>query len=283
MFLSGSITKSVLSSIVQTLHHDYGSALGFIDNIQFAANLWLTRFGFSIGLGDCKPQPGLKETVQRNVTKCFAEAQKINDTVFNPKIKHAKVSMALARAKDMGMKAAKDAFDDTNGFVSTVSSGSKGDYFNVCQITGLLGQQNVGGGRIVPELNNGTRTLPHYPIYPIEENYESSGFVRNAFIRGLKPQEFFFHSMSGREGVSDTALKTAVSGYTQRKMIKIMEDIQVNYDGTVRNSSGDIIQWEYAYDGLDRTQTIPRDGHTDFCDIERLAERLNADFDKQQI
>lgn len=280
IFLSGAITKKVLSSMVQTLYHDYGTVLSFVDQIQFISNMWLTRFGFSIGLGDCLPRDGLEETIQKNVSRCFAEAHKINETVFNPKIKHAKVSMSLARAKDMGMKAAKDAFDDTNGFVSTVTSGSKGDYFNVCQITGLLGQQNVGGGRIAPELNNGTRTLPHYPRYPLEENYEASGFVRSAFIRGLKPQEFFFHAMSGREGVSDTALKTAVSGYTQRKMIKIMEDIKVDYDGTVRNSSGDIIQWEYASDGLDRTRTIPRGGHTDFCDIDRLANALNDDFER---
>src|SRR5690606_16415609 len=170
--------------------------------------------------------------------------------------------------------------DETNGFISTVTSGSKGDYFNICQITGLLGQQNVNGGRIERVLNNGTRTLPHYPLEPSEENFESTGFVRNSFIKGLNPKEYFFHAMSGREGVSDTALKTWKSGYTQRKMVKLLEDVQVKYDGTIRNSSEDIIQWEYASDGFDRTQIINKGDNIDFCDISRIADRLNSKIQK---
>lgn len=286
----GPLTKSLLSAVITTMHKEYERrrVLQFIDELQFVVNGWLTHFGFSIGLGDCIPPPGLGERVQRSIAQCFAEAQKVSDTVGNPRICSAKIAMALAKAKDMGMRAAKDAFATSgpagaagcgsaseNGFVSTVTSGSKGDYFNVCQITGLLGQQNVGGRRIEPQLNNGTRTLPHYPLDGAFDP-EAGGFVRSSFIRGLRPQEFFFHAMSGREGVSDTALKTAVSGYTQRKMVKILEDVQVKYDGTVRNAAGDVLQWMYGGDGLDRTQTIPRGAETDFCDIARLAARLNA-------
>ncbi len=274
LFVEGVLTKSVVPLIIQTLYKDYGSAMLFIDEIQFIANRWLLHFGFSIGLGDCIPPPEVADKVQRAVAQCFAEAQKVEDTITNPKIRNAKISMALAKAKDMGMKTAKELFGETNGFVTTVTAGSKGDYFNICQITGLLGQQNVGGKRMQPVLNNGTRTLPHYPKKPEETDFSSTGFVSHSFIRGLKPQEFFFHAMSGREGVTDTALKTAVSGYTQRKMVKILEDVQVKYDGTVRNSAGEIIQWEYAADGLDRTQTMGQ--HTDFCDIAHLVDKLNA-------
>lgn len=275
IFASGVLTKSVLGNIVHTMYKDYGHVLGFIDEIQFIANGWLTHFGFSIGLGDCLPPTDLTAKIEREVARCFAEAARAVTTITNPKISNAKVNMALAKAKDVGMKAAKDSLSADNGFVSTVTSGSKGDYFNVCQITGVLGQQNVSGKRIQPVLNNGTRTLPHFPFKKQVDNFGANGFVQNSFIRGLKPHEFFFHAMSGREGVSDTALKTSVSGYTQRKMVKILEDVQIKYDGTVRNSTGDIIQWEYANDGFDRTQTLPRDGHTDFCDIGRLAARLN--------
>lgn len=281
IFIKGSLTKSLLSSIIHTMYKDYNSVLCFIDELQFIVNGWLSHFGFSIGIKDCIPPSQLEENVKKNVARCFAEATTINNTVSNKKIKDAKISFALAKAKDMGMKSAKEAFTKDNGFVSTVTSGSKGDYFNVCQITGLLGQQNVSGKRIQPVLNNGTRTLPHYPKVPLDDDFEAGGFVQNSFIRGLKPQEFFFHSMSGREGVSDTALKTSVSGYTQRKMVKILEDVQVKYDGTVRNVSGDIIQWSYANDGLDRSQTIPKGQHTDFCDISRIVDRLNAKSQKK--
>jgi DNA-directed RNA polymerase beta' subunit len=280
ILLKGSFTKSILSTIIHTLYKDYGTVLKFVDEIQFIVNGWLTHFGFSIGLKDCIPPAELGDEIKKNVARCFAEATTVNNTVSNVKIRDAKVAFALSKAKDMGMRAAKMSFTKENGFVSTVTSGSKGDYFNVCQITGLLGQQNVSCKRIQPVLNNGTRTLPHYPKKPVDDDFESGGFIQNSFIRGLKPQEFFFHSMSGREGVSDTALKTSVSGYTQRKMVKILEDVQVRYDGTVRNATGDIIQWSYANDGLDRSQTIPRGGHTDFCDISRLVHRLNAKVDK---
>ena len=124
-----------------------------------------------------------------------------------------------------------------NNFLSTVTSGSKGDFFNIAQITGLLGQQNFSGARIEPSLNNNTRTLPHYPFHKLskEVEYESRGFIKNSFIHGIDPREFWFHAITGREGVTDTAMKTAQSGYIQRRMVKIGEDIQVKNDVTVRN------------------------------------------------
>ncbi|KAG9081047.1 DNA-directed RNA polymerase II subunit rpb1 [Ceratobasidium sp. 370] len=70
-------------------------------------------------------------------------------------------------------------------------------------------------------------------------------------FRGLTPQEFFFHAIAGREGLIDTAVKTAETGYIQRRLVKAMEDIAVCYDGTVRNSLGDIVQFSYGEDGMD--------------------------------
>lgn len=273
--ITGYFTKHTLSSVIHMLYKDYGECLGFVNNIQYISNVWLLHFGFSIGIKDCIQKPELKDKIERSTIKCFTEASKIIDTVKNDRIRNAKISIALAKGKDGGMKAAKDSFTVDNGFISTVTSGSKGDYFNICQITGLLGQQNVHGQRINPALNNRTRTLPHYSKTKNDNNFESRGFVSNSFIHGLNPKEFFFHSMSGREGVSDTALKTSVSGYTQRKMIKILEDVQIKYDGTVRNSTNDIIQWEYNYDGFDRTQLINVNGNQSFCNVERIANRLN--------
>ena len=79
------------------------------------------------------------------------------------------------------------------------------------------------------------------------------GFVENSYLRGLTPQEFFFHAMGGREGLIDTAIKTASTGYIQRRLVKAMEDVTLQYDGTVRNSLGDVIQFLYGEDGLDGT------------------------------
>ena len=182
------------------------------------------------------------------------------------------------------MKIAKEALSTENNFVSTVTSGSKGDYFNIAQITGLLGQQNFTGKRIPKTLNNGKRTLPHYPMDGMtkEQEFESRGFISNSFIHGLNPREFFFHAITGREGVTDTAMKTAQSGYIQRRMVKVGEDVSVKYDGTVRNAKDSIIQFNYGNTGLDPTNTVIVEGTPQICDVSRLADRLNLEHENSK-
>ena len=109
-----------------------------------------------------------------------------------------------------------------------------------------MGQQNVEGKRIPFGFRK--RTLPHF----IKDDYgpESRGFVENSYLAGLTPSEFYFHAMGGREGLIDTAVKTAETGYIQRRLIKAMESVMVHYDGTIRNSVGQLIQLRYGEDGL---------------------------------
>lgn len=119
---------------------------------------------------------------------------------------------------------------------------SKGSDTNLTQIVGILANQNVEGRRIPDGFNR--RTLPHF--CKDDKSPEPKGFVYSSFYTGLKPHEFFFHSMGGREGLSDTAVKTARTGYIQRKLIKALEDVIVKYDGSVRDSQGNLIQILYG-------------------------------------
>lgn len=93
------------------------------------------------------------------------------------------------------------------------------------------------------------RTLPHFQKFSLTPS--SKGFVENSFYTGLLPTEFFFHTMAGREGLIDTAVKTADTGYMQRRLMKVMEDLVVEYDYTVRNSDKKLIQFVYGEDGFD--------------------------------
>ena len=140
-----------------------------------------------------------------------------------------------------------------------------------------MGQQNFSGERIQATLNNNTRTLQHYSfdIKDKETEYESHGFIKNSFIYGLNPREFWFHAITGREGVTDTAMKTAHSGYIQRRMVKVGEDVHIKNDGTVRNAHESIVQFHYGDDGLDATQTVIVNGKPQICDISRIVDRLN--------
>ena len=138
-----------------------------------------------------------------------------------------------------------------NNFEMMVVSGAKGSLFNFSQIACLLGPQSLEGRR-VPVMVSG-KTLPSFK--PFDTSLRAGGFVSGRFLTGIRPQEFYFHCMAGRVGLIDTAVKTSRSGYLQRCLIKHLEGISVNYDNTVRNSDGTVIQFLYGEDGLDVTKS----------------------------
>lgn len=281
MLRRGTINKANLGaghfSFITLLCKEYGEArcLEFVDNVQFLTNAYVHRYGFSVGIRDCMVTR--RTEIQDTVARSFLQAQNMEGSIQNAFLREAYVLRSLASARDTGMLIAKNAIDKENNFMKTVLSGAKGDYFNICQITGLLGQQNLNGERIKPLLSGNRRSLYHYPLKTESEDmrYESQGFIRNSFIHGLNPREYWFHSMTGREGITDTALKTASSGYIQRRMIKIAEDIQVRYDNTVRNASNAIIQFVYGDNGIDPTQSVILGEQPNVCNVERIAARLD--------
>lgn len=284
LLLRGTINKSNLGaghmSLITLLNKEYGHArcLEFLDNVQFLTNTYIHRYGFSVGIRDCMVTR--KTEIEDTVARSFLQAQNMESNIKNDYLREAYVLRSLASARDTGMVIAKKAMDKENNFIKTVLSGAKGDYFNICQITGLLGQQNLNGERIKYLLSGNQRSLYHYPMDIVSEDmkYESQGFIKNSFIHGLNPREYWFHSMTGREGITDTALKTASSGYIQRRMVKIAEDIQIRYDNTVRNSTNSIIQFVYGENALDPTQTVVLKEQLNVCNVARIAERLNHQF-----
>lgn len=134
-----------------------------------------------------------------------------------------------------------------NNFSMMVLTGAKGSSVNQSQISCLLGQQALEGQR-VPVMISG-KTLPSFAAF--DTRARAGGFVADRFLTGVKPQEYYFHCMAGREGLVDTAVKTSRSGYLQRCLIKHLEELKVCYDMTVRDSGGNVIQFLYGEDGLD--------------------------------
>uniref|UniRef100_A0A183CNA0 DNA-directed RNA polymerase n=1 Tax=Globodera pallida TaxID=36090 RepID=A0A183CNA0_GLOPA len=102
------------------------------------------------------------------------------------------------------------------------------------------------------------RSLPHFERN--DRAPDAKGFVENSFFSGLTPTEFFFHTMGGREGLVDTAVKTAETGYMQRRLVKCLEDLAVNYDNTVRTSTNEVVQFTFGDDGLDPAYMEGKDG-----------------------
>lgn len=278
----GIVTKANLGSNAQSLlriiekEYNEDVIVSFINNVQYISHAYLLYNGFTIGIKDCITTK--HDEIQDYVSKCIIEAQQVDE--HGPEhTREFKILMALNKAKDVGMRIAKESMAPDNNFIATVQSGSKGDYMNISQITGLLGQQHVSGGRAPMSFNRNRRSLPHYKIG--EKNFEARGFVRNSFINGISPEEFWFANISARESLTDTSTKTSNSGYAQRRLTKVLEDLQVQYDGTVRNASGNIIQFMYGNDNLCGSKSVLKSGNPIVCDVERLADRLNCQYENE--
>lgn len=285
IFLTGAFRKKDLNKIISLLHLEYNVEVAkyFINNIQFMAIHYLLTCSFTIGIKDCVLK---KNNIEHTIGKALMKAKSIEESLKNEKLKEIYTMYSLGSARDTGLSIAKNSLDPENNFISTVLSGAKGDFFNIAQITGLLGQQSVTGGRVKYTLSNNQRSLPHYPIeekdWNDDDRYESKGFIKGCFAKGLSPKEFFLHSLTGREGITDTAMKTATSGYIQRRMIKFSEDVHVSNDGTVRNLNNNIIDFAYGNNFLNSSNTIIKHGKVLPLDIERLAMRVNYDFENEK-
>ena len=161
------------------------------------------------------------------------------------------VNNILNKASLEAGKIGRSSLSKSNRFVIMVNAGSKGSELNIAQMISCLGQQNVDGKRIPYGFTN--RTLPHFSKF--DDSPNARGFIESSFISGLSPTELFFHAMGGRVGLIDTAVKTSQTGYIQRRLIKGLEDIKVEYDMTIRNNMGKIIQFKYGDDNFDSTKT----------------------------
>ncbi|KAI0311763.1 beta and beta-prime subunits of DNA dependent RNA-polymerase [Amylostereum chailletii] len=226
--------------------------------LQTVVNYWLFHNGFSIGIGDTiadrKTMGYITDTIAKHKTK----VQEIIEDATHDRLKASPgmtiresfekaVEHELNRARDTSGQYAQKNLKEDNNVKQMVVAGSKGSFINISQMSVCVGQQSVEGKRIPFGFRH--RTLPHFTKDDFSP--ESRGFVENSYLRGLTPQEFFFHAMAGREGLIDTAVKTAETGYIQRRLVKALEDVMVHYDGTVRNSLGDLLQFVYGEDGMD--------------------------------
>jgi DNA-directed RNA polymerase III subunit RPC1 len=225
---------------------------------QFTSR-YLQNYGFSLGLGDVSPTPSLNEKKAAVLAESFDKCErmillaKTGRLIPKPGMTvkqslEAMLNGELSQVRDACGSAAVQALDaKSNAPLIMVNSGSKGSALNTAQMMACVGQQTVSGKRIMNAFQD--RALPHFPRFA--EDPASRGFVASSFYSGLSPTEFFFHGMAGREGIVDTAVKTAETGYIYRRLSKAMESLSVGYDASVRSVQGSIVQLRYGEDGMD--------------------------------
>lgn len=281
-------------SILYVLARECGpDAAAFAMNrlARFAA-LWLASYGFSIGVDDVTPSAALARRKDKLVDEGYLRCDGYIDEFKNGKLAlrpgcspaetlEAVVSAELSRLREEGGKACIAELDPrTNAALAMALSGSKGSNINISQMVSCVGQQTVGGAR-APDGFIG-RALPHFEPGMKAREPAAKGFVRNSFFSGMTCTEFFFHTMGGREGLVDTAVKTAETGYMQRRLMKALEDLSVQYDGTVRASDGSLIQLKYGDDGLDPSEMegddgLPVDFNRSILDTSICVDRFSKD------
>lgn len=257
--LSGRITKKNVGGnggLVHTVWLTRGSqACGnMITDMQFLAhafNLWTS---FSVGLQDMTYGLEHRTHIDGLIDAQTEESMRLMRTAGQKGLGRdaiePRVVEALDYARDSAGAYVRDGIPDRNNLKQMVDSGAKGNNINIAQICSCVGLQHIEGKR--PESTfDQTRCLSRFKRGEVHP--KANGFIRSSYLRGLDPTEFFFHAMAGREGVIDTAIRTSETGYIQREFVKLMEDIKVAYDGTVRDSSDEIIQFAFGGDGLDPT------------------------------
>jgi DNA-directed RNA polymerase II subunit RPB1 len=265
--VEGRIDKKTIGSgmggLIHTSWLDRGheETARFMSQVQKLVNYWVLQSSFSIGACDAVADVATMRQIESTINKAKLQVLdlvrqgqrgKDGDLEIQPgrtmiESFEQLVNKVLNTARDHAGKSAQSSLDETNSVKAMVTAGSKGSFINISQIIACVGQQNVEGKRIPYGFKK--RTLPHFSKDDLGP--ESRGFVENSYLRGLTPQEFFFHAMGGREGLIDTACKTAETGYIQRRLVKAMETVMARYDGTLRTSGGQIVQFLYGEDGMD--------------------------------
>ncbi|WPK24139.1 hypothetical protein PUMCH_001399 [Australozyma saopauloensis] len=263
--LSGLMDKSTLGdgkkhSVFYTILRDFGpdEAAKAMNRMAKLCARYLGNRGFSIGINDVTPGSDLKDKKEVMVEQAYDKCDELIRLYNSGKLEtqpgcnedetlEAKIGGLLSKVREEVGEVCIRELDPLNAPLIMATCGSKGSTLNVSQMVAVVGQQIISGNRVPDGFQD--RSLPHFA--KMSKSPQSKGFVRNSFYSGLSPPEFLFHAISGREGLVDTAVKTAETGYMSRRLMKSLEDLSALYDNTVRNSSNGIVQFTYGGDGLD--------------------------------
>ena len=259
--------------MLRNVYEQYGPAfaanlLGKISKLGIGV---LAKRGFSIGIKDMDLAAETKDEIKEIIVKAEEEVTRLINSFNTGKLEplpgrtiietlELRILEALNKARNKSGDTAMRQVRDSSA-LTMARCGSRGNPLNIAQMTAIVGQQALRGKRI--ETGFKSRTLSYFNENDLSP--KARGFIQNNFKSGLKPNEFFFGAMTGRDALMDTALRTPKSGYLYRRLSNAMQDLKVEYDGSVRDASGKIVQFTYGEDQLDVSKT--KNG---FIDIKKI-------------
>jgi DNA-directed RNA polymerase subunit A' len=276
--------------IIDEIMRKYGSVetRKFIDNMTQLAIRAIMHSGFSFGIND----EDIPDEAVKQIHEIIGDAERrveglikaYRDGNLEPmpgrsleETLEMKIMQVLGKARDQAGKIAGRFLGMDNSAVIMAVSGARGSMLNLTQMAACIGQQSVRGERIKRGYTYTNRTLAHFK--PGDLGARARGFVKSSYKEGLNPIEFFFHAMGGREGLVDTAVRTSQSGYLQRRLINALQDLKIEYDGTVKEqTSGMFVQFRYGEDGINPMKSFRGKA----VDVKRIIKEVLAEGDERR-
>ncbi len=266
--LHGTIDEAAIGSfsgeIIDKIFRKYGSeeTSKFIDRMTRLGVGFISIRGFSTGIADYDIPESAIARIEEISAQAIERTEKLIETYRNGLLQPSpgrsvedtleiEILSTTGMVRDESGKIASTFLGLNNPSVIMARSGARAKMLNISEVAGMVGQQSVRGGR----LNRGYygRTLPHFKVNDI--GAMARGFVKSSYKEGLNPLEYFMHSIGGREGLVDIAVRTSRSGYMQRRLINAFEDLKVDEDLRVQDTVGAVIQFKYGEDGVDPTRS----------------------------
>jgi DNA-directed RNA polymerase subunit A' len=274
-----SIGAEQSESLLHRIIKDYGTQAGreFLNRITRLLKLYISQRGFTYSYDQLVLSPKAENRMNQTMERVQKKIDELIESFRKGTLARLPgqtleesfeiyVMNELANARDESGKIADEDFTLENAGIVMTRTGARGSSLNIGQMSACVGQQSVRGKRILRGYVG--RALPHFKLG--DPSPKARGFVYSSYQSGLDVTEFFFHAMGGREGLVDTAVRTQQSGYMQRRLINALEHIRLEYDGTVRNSAGDIIQFQYGEDGVDPAKS----DHGKAVNVSRLVNQI---------
>lgn len=266
--VGGVIDKSSIGAesgiMLRYIHNKYGADMtaDILMKITRLGAEYLGKRGFTAPLSDIDIPPEAKEGINRIIDQAYADVNTLIDKFYAGELDalpgrsvqetlELEILGLLNKARNKTGKMFEEHSSHDTHMIAMAKSGARGSSLSLAQMGASVGQQALRGKRI--EKGYRGRTITHFKRGDLSP--QAHGFIRGGFKHGMSPAEFFFQAMTGRDSLMDTALRTPKSGYLYRRLANAMQDLRVEYDSTVRDANGRIVQFLYGEDGLDVSKT----------------------------
>tara|TARA_Y100000310_G_C20701659_1_gene830561 strand:- start:3834 stop:6407 length:2574 start_codon:yes stop_codon:yes gene_type:complete len=262
--IKGIIDKNTIGEnngeLIREFYRKYGQdrTIDLLGDIFKVGIKMLLKEGFTTGISDSDISTEAYSKINSVLRKAYSYVDEYITKYEKNKIEILPGKSALETLEIRAMETLNKARNKIGDFVSEYTnkdnstitmaiSGARGNMLNFIQMTSCIGQQALGGKRI----NKGYRGRTLSGFKRGDLTPDARGFVKTSFKKGISPTEFFFHAMTGRDSLMDTALRTPRSGYLYRRLANALQDLKVEYDNTVRNATKEIVQFKYGEDSVD--------------------------------